>query len=101
MCTVMFREYNCNCTVVNVVVLLDMRQRFKRQSQKFSNKTKYQVIFHRLLSLGRFLAKPMRVNKIDMKSFSKIYRSESTLSCKYRQLRIKIDTHNIGGIITN
>ena len=45
-----------------------------------SSKWKYEKIFLRQLTHNKFLTKTVRVNKIAMKSFSKIYRPETTFN---------------------
>ena len=56
------------------------------------NEMKYETIFLRWLSLSRFLAKTLRINKIALKSWSKIYRLETILNCRSCHSYIKL-TH--------
>ena len=54
----------------------------------------HETIFLRHLPLSRFLVKPLRVNNITMKSFSKICRSKSLLNCMSHNLYIKLRTQH-------
>ena len=50
-------------------------------------------IFLRRFPISKLLAKTLRVNRIAMKSFSKICRSDSTLNCRSHHSHIKL-THS-------
>ena len=71
--------------VVNVRPLSDFRS-------DISKKRNVKKTFLRRLPLSRFLAKTLRVNKIAIKSFSKICTLDSTLNCECRHSCIKL-TH--------
>ena len=58
-----------------------------KPSSDMSNKTKYEKLFLRHLPFSRFLAITLRVNKIAMKSFSKIHRLESTFRFRYSWIK--------------
>ena len=71
------------------VGLLDEKPGFESQAR---HQNEVQKVFLRRFPLSRFLAKTLRVNKIAMKSFQQICRSESALNCRSRHLCIKL-TH--------
>ena len=79
------------------VGLLDMSSLFDSYVKYLPLNENMKNIFLRPLPL-RFLAKIRKVNKITLKSFLKICRSESTLNCKAHHSCININAHNITGV---
>ena len=72
----------------NWLGLLDVRVKFKPQFR--SSKRNYKKYFFKDFFFSRFLAKTLKINKIAMKSFSKISRSKSTFNYRSRHSCIKL-----------
>ena len=77
------------------VGLLDVKAGLEHQIR---HQNKIQKVFLRQFPLSGFLAKPLRVNKIAMKSSSKNLLFEVDFKLQVRQLMYKINTHNISGV---
>ena len=74
---------------VSVEVAIDVKPGFVSQ---VCHQNENMKIFLRQLPLSRFLAKTLRVNKIAMRTFSKIFCLELTLNCRSHHSCIKL-TH--------
>ena len=75
--------------ILCVFCLLDEKPGFESQAR---HQNKIRKVFPWRFPLSRFLAKTLRVNKNCHEVSQNIYRSESTLNCRFRHLCIKI-TH--------
>ena len=72
--------------------LIGSKPMVQTTNQTFPIKRNAQKIIHPRLALSRFLAKTWRVNKIAVKSFSKVFCSKAALNSRSRRSCIKL-TH--------
>ena len=77
------------------VGLLDVKPEFEPQAR---HQNEVQKIFLQRFPLSRYVAKTLRVNKISMKSFSKILSFGVDFKLQVPPLIYKIRTHNISGV---
>ena len=89
---ILHSEYLLEVAVVWQVVCWLIRRKARVRVTDQTSKQNTKSISSALSSLSRLLVKTLSLNKIAMKSFSKICHSASTLNCRSRHLCIKL-TH--------